>query len=116
VLFIFGFLWSGFKNRSLEGQKVQTYFDLLFFEHGPKPKCERMSFEQIENFWLYLQNATACPPEIDLFWPYCERAIPFSADIYTCCENDQFQRLKLGSIDLDYKDVLFMIETLKRGF
>jgi len=50
------------------------------------------------------------------FWPECERAIPFTADIYTCCENNQFKSLKLGSIDLDYNNVLFLMHALRRMF
>jgi len=117
VLFIIGFLWSVYKNREVDVQKIQKYADLLFFETGAKPRCERMSSEEINRFLVYLQNSTTCPSLLgDPFWPYCERAIPFTADIYICCENDQFQSLKLGSIDLDYNNILFLIQALKRTF
>jgi len=87
VLFIIGFFWSVFKNGTLDVQKIQTYADLLFFETGAKPRCERMSSDQLNRFLDYLQNSTTCPPLIgDSFWPNCERAIPFTANIYTCCE------------------------------
>jgi len=117
VLFIIGFFWSVFKNGEVDVQKIQKYADLLFFETGAKPRCERMSSEEINRFLVYLQNSTTCPSMVgDSFWPYCERAIPFTADIYTCCENNQFQSLKLGSIDMNYNNVLFLMDALKRAF
>jgi len=117
VLFVVGFIWSVVKNGSIDVKTIQNYADLLFFEPGSKPRCERMSHNELNRFLIYLQNSTTCPANVgDPFWPYCERTIPFTADIYTCCENDQFHSLKLGSIDLNYENVLFLINAIQRVF
>jgi len=117
TLFIIGFLWSMFNTGKINHKNFKSYSDLLFFTSGTKPICERMSWEQISMFSKYLKNATTCPASVgDPLWPDCERAIPFTADIFVCCENDQFKSLKIGSIDLNYKNALFLMEALKRGF
>jgi len=117
ILFVIGFFWSFYKNGSIDATKIQSYVDLLFFEPGEKPRCERMSRDQIYNFLTFLQNSTTCPYKVgDSMWPYCDRAIPFTAKIYTCCENEQFKSLKIGSIDLDNNNVQFLMNALKRVF
>jgi len=117
VLFIIGFLWSMFNTGENSHQNLKSYSDLLFFTSGTKPRCERMSREQGNLFSNYLENATTCPSSIgDSVWPDCERAIPFTSEIYVCCENDQFKSLKLGSIDLNYNNVLFLLDALRRAF
>jgi len=117
ILFLIGFFWSFYKNGSIDAVKIQSYVDLLLFEPGVKPRCEHMSKDQISNFLTFLQNSTTCPSKVgNLMWPYCDRAIPFTADIYTCCENNKFKSLKIGSLDLDSNNVQFLIKALKRVF
>lgn len=68
----------------------------------------------MSEFADYLTNDTLCTYSGDSWWPYCEKVIPFTADIYTCCENNMFKSLKIGSIDLDKQSFTFLAQALKR--
>lgn len=116
ILFMIGFLWSVFRTGSVNVQKLQEYADLFFFEPGFKPRCERMTGDQIDKFVNYLLNDTLCTTVGDSWLPYCEKVIPFTADIYTCCEDNHFKNLKIGSMILNKQNVLYLAHALKRAF